>query len=66
MKTAIEFFWPFGHFRTEGQKLGLLLVSKCITNQTYLNMLIIKVGLPFLYFSMKKNCKDWADFYIEK
>ena len=29
-------------------------------------MLIIKVNCPFLYSSMKKNHKDWADFWHRK
>ena len=50
MKTAIKYFWPFGCFRIKGQKLGLLLVTKYIKNQSYPNMSPIKVGLPFLNF----------------
>ena len=36
-----------------------------IENQSYENMSLIKVGLPFLN-SMKKNRKDLADFWHEK
>ena len=55
MKTAIKYFWPFGHCRIRGQKLGLLLATKYIKNQSYPKMSIIKVGVPSLYSSMKKN-----------
>ena len=48
------------------EKLGLLLVTKCIENQSYQNMPIIKVGLLFLYSSMKKNQKDSANFWHRK
>ena len=47
MKMAIEYFWPFHCFRIEGQKFGPFLVTKYIKNQSYQNMLLIKVGLLF-------------------
>ena len=39
--------WPFGRFIIEGQKLNPFLVTKYIKNQSYQNMLLIKVGLLF-------------------
>ena len=37
------------------KKLGPLLVTEYIKHLSYPNMSIIKVGLPFLYSSMKKK-----------
>ena len=45
--TMKKYFLPFGHFRIEGQKFGPFLVTKYIKNQSYQNMLLIKVGLLF-------------------
>ena len=50
MKTAIKYFWPFGRFRIEGQKLSSFLLTKYIKIQSYQNS-----WSPFLYSSMKKN-----------
>ena len=57
-----KYFWPFGHFRIEGQKLGPFLVIKYIKNQSYQNMSIIKVGLLYLYSSMKKKSEGFCQF----
>ena len=61
-----KIFWPFGPFRIEGKKFGLLLLTKHIKNQSYPNMSLIKVGLPFSYYSMKKIRRIWSIFDIEK
>ena len=55
MKTVIKYFWPFGRFRIKGQKLGLLLATKYIKDQSYPKMSMIKVDLPSLYSAMKKK-----------
>ena len=59
-------FWPFGHFRIEGQKLGPFLIIKYIKNQSYQNMsIILKVGL--LYILQWKKSKGFCQFFdIEK
>ena len=69
MKTALKmiFFWPFRRFRIEGQKFGPFLVTKYIRNQSYQNMVIIKVGLLFfIFFNEKKIRKIPPIFDIEK
>ena len=43
MKIAIKIFLAF-RFRIEGQQLGSFLVTKYIKNQSYQNVLLIKVG----------------------
>ena len=53
-------------FGIKGQNLGPFLVMKYIKNQSYHNMSIIKVLLPFLYFSMKRNKKDSYYFWHRK
>ena len=70
MQTAIKILLAFGHFKTEGHKLGPFLVTKYvhtyIKNQIYQNILLIKVGLPFSYSSIKKMIRISAIFDIEK
>ena len=43
------------------QKLGLILVTKYIKNQSYPNMSVIKVGL-LIFFNEKNHQKDFANF----
>ena len=53
--VCIEISRPPILFDSSDQKLGTILENKCIENQSYENMSLIKVGLPFLNSSMKKN-----------
>ena len=62
MKMAIKIFLAF-RFRIEGKKLGSILVTKCIKNQSYQNMTITKVALLFfIFFNEKKVEKDSVDY----
>ena len=47
-------------------ELGLLFVRKYIKNQSYPNMLIVKVGLLFLYSTMKKKSERLRKILTQK
>ena len=66
MKRYIKIFLAFWSFRIEGQKLGPFLVTKYIKYQSYQNMLLIKVGLLFFIFYIKRFREIRLIFDMEK
>ena len=62
--VCIEISRPPILFDSSDQKLGTILENKCIENQSYENMSLIKVGFPFSNFFHKK--RDLSDFWHRK
>ena len=66
-KWSWKYFWPFGCFRIEGQKLGPLLGIQLHWKSKLSKYDDNKSSSPFLYSKVKKKLRRiWSIFDIEK